>query len=342
MATVIGSCATFLYSQHQDAIAREDRLNQQSINRVTAVESFLKHLESNNTKVQAVAALAISELGKDTPLALQAASLTPSEDMRDAINIIAQGGTDADSKAAQQSLERVALWAVRKSGGYVITESCDVTEVALPSLTIFGEGSGSELRYLTDFPRLKRLDLRGSRIGDSLLPQLYPLSITELDLRNTPVTTLGIARLKARMHGTAVLADNTHEVDTVLALENLGADVRLGENGYVSEVQFPAATRNEDVALLKDLPFLTAVRLDGAQAVTDIGVAHLQHSPQLQTVGLSLTRVTDASIDVLEKLKSCKEVILLGVPITDAGAASLSESLPDANVLHDHKPTKTE
>ncbi|MBC8088688.1 MAG: hypothetical protein H7Z40_15600, partial [Phycisphaerae bacterium] len=77
----------------------------------------------------------------------------------------------------------------------------------------------------------------------------------------------------------------------------------------------------EDVAKFKNL---TMLRCGGSQAVTDEGIRHLAHMPNLRHLDLSGTAITDRGLSVLRELKALEHVSLSWTRASDAGVAHLS------------------
>ena len=88
----------------------------------------------------------------------------------------------------------------------------------------------------------------------------------------------------------------------------------------------PAVT-DEAIRRLSRLDFVTRIRLDGAQGLTDDGLLHLAGMPQLEELDLSgfHSPLTDRGLEVLRHLPHLKRFLMCWPQrITDAGTANLA------------------
>jgi len=89
----------------------------------------------------------------------------------------------------------------------------------------------------------------------------------------------------------------------MLRLRDLGAKVNLNNGGY--EVDFRGtAVEDEDLVLLKQIPHLRNVNLQGTR-ITDAGLEHLQGIETIEFLYLQRTMATsDKVIELKKKLKA--------------------------------------
>ena len=79
------------------------------------------------------------------------------------------------------------------------------------------------------------------------------------------------------------------------------------------------------------LPNLTSLNLD-ATTVTNAGVKQLQKLNKLTTLDLGRTRITDGSVADLTELKNLTFLDCSYTQITEAGLERFRGSLPNANI----------
>jgi len=91
--------------------------------------------------------------------------------------------------------------------------------------------------------------------------------------------------------------------EAMLRLRDLGAKVNLNNGGY--EVDFRGtAVEDEDLVLLKQIPHLRNVNLQGTR-ITDAGLEHLQGIETIEFLYLQRTMATsDKVIKLKKKLKA--------------------------------------
>jgi hypothetical protein len=109
------------------------------------------------------------------------------------------------------------------------------------------------------------------------------------------------------------------------------AGLRRGPTGLVATVKVTA--RDDDLAVLAQVPGLTSVRLDRNRNVTDAGLAHLKRLTGLTTLDLRFTMVTDEGLKHLHGLRALKGVQLEGSQATPEGVEALRKALPTATIL---------
>ena len=114
----------------------------------------------------------------------------------------------------------------------------------------------------------------------------------------------------------------------IIALKRLGAKVQYGmPGGYYIELQ-NTGVDDDDLIHFEELPEVLTVDLS-ATNITDEGLHHLVTGPKhLKSLILDETDITDAGIEILKGLQGITSLSLSGTGITDAGLAHLKESLP--------------
>jgi hypothetical protein len=147
--------------------------------------------------------------------------------------------------------------------------------------------------------------------------------------------------------------------ETVAAIEKLGGSVRydewfglegdqsnrspgpawlhdwLGDDFFrtVTVVDFRGnAIGNEDLAYLKSFPQLQSV-LVGSTFVTDEGLVHLRDLPALANLDLGSLNVTDTGLECLKGLTQLKVLDLLNTKVTDKGVKRLQQALPNCRIM---------
>lgn len=167
----------------------------------------------------------------------------------------------------------------------------DLRELELGRLPGF---TGRDLDVLANAPRLKRLSLGGTSVGDEGVEQLA--KVTQLEWLVLPPNMTDA--------GFAPLAKLTH-------LQQL-------------RINPLAKITGEGLTHLEDLPKLWFLDLDGTQ-VTDDGLASLLRLQQLSYIELSSTKISDAALQHLVGLPNLERVELGYTSITDAGLAHLAK-----------------
>ncbi|MBM4071158.1 MAG: hypothetical protein FJ271_19815, partial [Planctomycetes bacterium] len=86
------------------------------------------------------------------------------------------------------------------------------------------------------------------------------------------------------------------------------------------------------LAVLKDLPRVTAVNLSGARNVGDAALVHVKEATQLQHLWLDSDRFSDAGLGQLGGMSKLKTLSLAGARVSDSGMAHL-KNLHDLEML---------
>ncbi|HAL14698.1 MAG TPA: hypothetical protein DCP67_12865, partial [Planctomycetaceae bacterium] len=119
-----------------------------------------------------------------------------------------------------------------------------------------------------------------------------------------------------------------------------------------------AEVGNEQVSLVKDLPFIVSLNLRGTQVndegaallagmsglerlhlektgVTDAALNHLTGLENLKYLNVYGTEVTDAAIDTIAGIKGLEKVYIWQTKITIDGVAKLKEKRPELKIIPD-------
>lgn len=155
-------------------------------------------------------------------------------------------------------------------------------------------------------------DAASSRLGLSSTPPFYRIDLASRTIEPRPP-----------------LSDR--DWDTICAI--------MTERGLTG-INTPAVT-DSAMEKLSRLDFVTSVRVDGAQRLTDDGVLHLARMPQLEVLDLSgyHSQLTDRGLEVLQHLKALKRFQLCWPQrVTDAGVANLThcDDLEEVNLMGTH------
>lgn len=241
------------------------------------------------------------------------------------------------------SAERLAARWVLEQGGTVVAavgdeerkveklsdlprQACQVREVALRSAArLQPDVLATRLRQCTG---LRSLDLSGNAgLQDSHIGAIGTLeSIESLNLAQTGVSDRAFEKLGALPHLKVLGLQGTLVTGSGLAKNPLPKLTQL----HVGTTDFSDAALRS----LKDSPELAVLDLSNCKAITDRGVAELAALEKLESLNLSLTRVTDAVGPTLAKFAQLKRLNLYGVPVTDTAVGGLAklELLEDINL----------
>ena len=150
------------------------------------------------------------------------------------------------------------------------------------------------LRHLSALPNLQLLGLRGTHITDTGLKDLNAPALIHLNLGNTSVSDaglVGLARLKnledLRLEGTTVTDNGLKHLTRIAGLKSLSLSGSVGDAGGRA---------------LSKLPELRVIHLSGA-GVTDASLEALANCSILEDVWLTATKVTDAGVKALQRVR---------------------------------------
>ena len=202
---------------------------------------------------------------------------------------------------------------------------------------------------LPEMPQLRSMDLSDTQVSDTGLKELkrFP-QLRVLNLNNTRATAAGMRCLKALtmlesldiggigFNGKAGLAHLAH-LSNLRELDLGGTGVKDTELAYLKN--FKALTSLQlffttgDVGLgyvswVKTLECLRLYRVP----ISDDGIKHLARLKKLQKLRIEHCPITDASCPFLQGLKRLESLQLHATGISEAGIASLRESLPDCEI----------
>ncbi|MDP7275230.1 MAG: hypothetical protein QF363_07090, partial [Planctomycetaceae bacterium] len=179
---------------------------------------------------------------------------------------------------------------------------------------------------------------------DKGLPRLTPLKLLiDLPVRGTRVTFAGVMDLFTRHQ----------RRDMSAALRAMGLAPVDGPIRRLDLVR--TGIRDEDLALLKDLPHLEQLvltntgitdaglkhvgrlqRLKGLYiakcSVTDEGIASLAGLRKLESLNLYGTQVGDKGLGHLHKMKQLRDLYLTDLKLSPKALAALKQALPDVTV----------
>ncbi|MDR3636040.1 MAG: hypothetical protein P4L84_19715 [Isosphaeraceae bacterium] len=216
------------------------------------------------------------------------------------------------------SRERALALIARRGGQVRVDERQPGKPVVKVDLYAATEFTDEDLKAIETFPRLRSLDLMGTRVTDAGVSRLVSHlgALQTLDLMGTKVTDAvlePIGRLKTLrglgLHGTFVTNAGMERVGMMETLER----VNLGDTGVTDDG-------------LRRLRGLTRLRVLGLEAtgISDEGLRSLRAMTSLRDINLGTTPITDEGLKQLTGFTELRKLKLLGCPITDAGLTSLA------------------
>lgn len=228
--------------------------------------------------------------------------------------------------------------------GDTATTDAALAEIAkLPSLReLYLSGAqieGSGLRSLAKLPRLTHLSLARTNVGDEDLVALKGCQELEwLALSGCPITDEAVAQLKLLPKLRELVVDGTRLTDAgveqlreAYSSEAVTADPldpqRLVAR-WVVEMGGVAMAGEQRIAQTADLPrdalVLTAIDLADVPNVAAKTIDPLQHCPDLISLNLNRTEITDEDLAAIAQLTSLEELHLAGTRVSDQGLAHLA------------------
>jgi Leucine-rich repeat (LRR) protein len=180
--------------------------------------------------------------------------------------------------------------------------------------------------------------------------------LQEINLMNTKVTHVGIAKLTAALPNTRIAhnaAASAEEAKAIAHFESLGPGTFVRRHKmlmlYLKEISQQDLDAMSKIVDLKDLTLaefdiedagLVAIahqdKLLGLElfdtAITDAGLMHLKNLSALKTLTLRKTAITDAGLVHLEGLKKLESLDLRITKVTEAGVKRLQEVLPKCDI----------
>jgi hypothetical protein len=115
----------------------------------------------------------------------------------------------------------------------------------------------------------------------------------------------------------------------------LGADVKFAKSGKVHTINFGPAAPSFSGDLIDGLMNLNPRKLELADcAVSDIELAALAASSNLDHLDLRNTRVSDASISVLKTMGHLRFLVLTGSQVSRDGIADLRKAMLTTRIIY--------
>jgi hypothetical protein len=217
---------------------------------------------------------------------------------------------------------------------------------------LYNSFSDDGLKHLEGMTQLRLLDLRGNMgLTDEGIAHLAGLTgLRALKLRSLMVGNAGLEHLKGLTELTHLTVEDAQMVsdpglEHVAELKNLEElnlmrATSVTDEGAAKLAGLPlkslylrgTTVTGTGLAALKDAPL---VKLDlGEAAVNDEGLEKgISQLKGLEWLDLWNTFVTDAGLEHLAGLDHLKYLRIEGTNATDAGAATLQESLPNAEIV---------
>jgi Leucine-rich repeat (LRR) protein len=197
--------------------------------------------------------------------------------------------------------------------------------------------SDQGLAVLKGWQRLKRLNLRGSKITDSTLQSLNRLtSLEALDIGFAQVTDSGLAQLNALSNLKELSIGGNKLTDAGLqALRQMPALTSLDLSGSQrtdSGLWSVSLTESglDTISTLKDLRHL---RLNGV-AISPRGLEKLKGLGKLERLDLqACVRINDDAIPMLESMPALRVLDVTAAAITEKGLGELRKAKPGLQVV---------
>jgi Leucine-rich repeat (LRR) protein len=206
---------------------------------------------------------------------------------------------------------------------------------------------------IKDWKRLKRLNLHGTKAGDTALEHIAGLPLLEwLDVGSTLMTDVGLERLTSLTNLRALTMGGNELGDAGMQalrqmpnLTYLDLSGRQGTDKNVWSIAM-SNTGLQAVLTLKNLRELrfscvsTAVGIEGAKygevstlSVTQGWLEQIKSLPKLERLKVQgCGRIDDEAVPVLAAMPSLREVDLKGTAVTKKGAEMLLAAKPGAVV----------
>jgi len=194
------------------------------------------------------------------------------------------------------------------------------------------------LAVLKSWRRLKRLNLRGTKITDSTLQMLNGLTTLEvLDIGFAQVTDSGLSQLTSLSNLKEFSVGGNKLTDAGLqVLRQMPAITSLDLSGSQrtdSGLWSVSLTESgvETIATLRELQHL---RLHGL-GVSPRGLEKLAGLTKLSRLDLqSCVRINDDAVNILKSFPALRIVDLSAASVTDQGIAALHKARPNLRVIH--------
>jgi len=208
------------------------------------------------------------------------------------------------------------------------------------------------IHAIGDWKKLKRLNLRGTRISDGALETISHLTQLEaLDIANTQITDNGLdslmtlINLKELSLGRRLESDRELELlrllPTLTYLDLSGPTGAERPDTTYRRVRQSGAMRPELVHAIAELKNLRVLRI-GYSNVDGDALKSFASLKQLERLGLEgCTRVNDEAVSELSHWPSLKYVDLQDTPATQAGVEALQKAKPILRILGPATAVKT-
>jgi hypothetical protein len=199
---------------------------------------------------------------------------------------------------------------------------------AAVALDFAKELTDDDLAYLRGLPKLERLSLYHTGIGDKGLPHLRRLpNLTELILSGTKVTDKGMPHVGALTKLRLLGLSNTDISDE-------GVKHLAGLSLFALELA-GTAVGDSGLGHLKNMSKVMRLQLSSTR-ITDAGLVHLagmMKGSVIHDLYLSGTSISDAGIEHLMTMTDLTHVHLDGTRVSEAGVARLKQALPKLKVM---------
>ncbi|MES1261591.1 MAG: hypothetical protein ABUS49_07645 [Acidobacteriota bacterium] len=210
------------------------------------------------------------------------------------------------------------------------------------------------LAAIKDWKKLRRLNLHGTKIGDTALEHIAGISPLEaLNVGSTLMTDVGLERLtmlnnlrELTMGGNELGDAGLQALRQMPRLTYLDLSGRQGTDKNVwtiamSDVGLEAVLTLKDLRELRFACTSIGVGIEGAKfgevsllSVTPKWLERMSALPKLERLKLQgCNRLNDDSVRTLIAMKSLREVDLQGTGVTEKGAAALREAKPGVTVF---------
>jgi Leucine-rich repeat (LRR) protein len=256
-----------------------------------------------------------------------------------AVDLRAGWASDSDLRELAQlpHLERLDLSLTRISD-YGLQELKPAPGIVELNLYYAEQITDEGMAAAKGWKKLKRLNLRGTKITDTTLEHIAGIATLEsLDVGYAQVTDVGIDRLTALPNLRELTLGGNKLTDVGLqAIRQLPGLTYLDLSGMQrtdSGLWFVSLTELGIEALLP-LRELRELRLDGLPASAR-WLDKLKSLPKLERITLQgCKRTDDNAMTVLASWPSLKSVDVKGTAVTEKGIATLRGAKPDVQIFH--------
>ena len=170
-----------------------------------------------------------------------------------------------------------------------------------------------------------------------------------MNLKSTPVTKVGLSRLKPLQHLTLINLDNSQVTDeNIQALKEIGLLDKISavgwkrDNGTIVRSGPPTAIQSLNLGGCKltdqglksfsSFEYIVWINLRGTR-ISDNGLDSLSRLSQLKTLFIGGTQITDLGVEKIARHKQLETLSLRGLQISDRALVFL-EGLPDLRNLN--------